>query len=74
MEWIQFLQIVCLPAFGWLFYKYGELKNEITRFKVEVAKEYATQVNITRLETKIDNLHQLLWEMKNDTNTSRNKK
>lgn len=74
MDWIKFLEIICLPIFGWFFYKLGDLRRELNDFKVQVAKEYATQVNITRLETKIDNLHQLLWEMKNDTNTSRNKK
>ena len=40
---------------------------------VAAAKEYATQVNINRLETKIDELHQLLWEMHNE-HTTRHKK
>lgn len=81
MDWIQFLQIICVPAFGWFFYKLGEQRKEIktlerdlNEFKVVVAKEYATQVNINRLETKIDELHQLLWEMHNEQNTSRRKK
>lgn len=80
MDWIQFLQIICAPAFGWLFYKLGEQRKEIktlerdlNEFKVAVAKEYATQVNINRLETKIDELHQLLWEMHNE-HTTRHKK
>lgn len=73
MEWIQFLQIVCVPAFGWLFFKIGEVRKDLNDFKVEVAKEYATQHNISRLEGKIDNLHQLLWEIHNDA-TKRNKK
>ncbi len=73
MDWIKFLEIICLPAFAWFFYKLGDLRRELNDFKVQVAKEYATQVNITRLETKIDNLHALLWEMKND-HTSRHKK
>lgn len=60
MEWVQFLQIVCVPAFGWLFYRYGELKNELTKFKVEVAKEYATQQHIIRLENKLDDLRDLI--------------
>ena len=29
MDWIQFLQIVCVPAFGWFFYKLGEQRREI---------------------------------------------
>lgn len=65
----------------WLvFYKLGEQRKEIkllerdlNEFKVAVAKEYATQVNINRLETKIDELHQLLWEMHNE-HTTRHKK
>ena len=80
MDWIQFLQIICVPAFGWFFYKLGEQRKEIknlerdlNEFKVAVAKEYATQVNINRLETKIDELHQLLWEMHNE-HTTRHKK
>lgn len=73
MDWIQFLQIFCIPAFGWCFYRFGELRHDLNDFKVQVAKEYATQINIARLETKIDNLHQLLWEVHNDA-TKRNKK
>ena len=63
MDWIQFLQIICVPAFGWFFYKLGEQRREIksverdlNEFKVAVAKEYATQTHIARLETKIDDL------------------
>ena len=73
MEWIEFLQIICVPSFGWFFYKLGDLRKDLSNFKVEVAKEYATQLYITRLESKIDNLHQLLWEIHNDT-TKRNTK
>ena len=65
----------------WLvFFKLGEqrkelktLERDLNEFKVAVAKEYATQVNINRLETKIDELHQLLWEMHNE-HTTRHKK
>ena len=60
MEWFQFLQVVCVPAFGWLFYRYNELKNELHRFQIEVAKGYATQESIRRLETKIDDLRDLI--------------
>ena len=74
MDWIQFLQIICVPAFGWFFYKLGEQRKEIktvekdlNEFKVAVAKEYATQAHITRLETKIDELRELIWEIHNGT-------
>ena len=62
MEWLEFLQMVCVPAFVWLVYKVGELRKELNDFKVQVAREYATQVHINRLETKIDDLRQLIWE------------
>ena len=75
MDWIQFMQIICVPAFGWFFYKLGEQRREIksverdlNEFKVAVAKEYATQTNIARLETKIDELREMIWEMTNDRN------
>ena len=75
MERLEFLQMVCVPAFVWLVYKVGELRKELNDFKVQVAREYATQVHINRLETKIDDLRQLIWEIHNEgTVTKRNKK
>lgn len=75
MEWLEFLQMVCVPSFVWLVYKVGELRKELNDFKVQVAREYATQVHINRLETKIDDLRQLIWEIHNEgTVTKRNKK
>ena len=78
MDWIQFLQIICVPAFGWFFYKLGEQRREIksiekdlNEFKLAVAKEYATQNHITRLETKIDELRELIWEIHNGTKTTK---
>ena len=71
-DWLQFLQIVCVPAFVWLVYKFGEMRKELNDFKVQVAKEYATQVNINRLELKIDELREMIWSIHNDT--KRNKK
>lgn len=80
MDWLQFLQIIFVPAFGWFFYKLGEQRKEIkeierdlNEFKVAVAKEYATQTNIARLETKIDELREMIWSIHNET-TKRNKK
>jgi len=74
MDWLQFLQIVCVPAFVWLVHKYGEMRKDLNDFKVQVAKEYATQVHINRLELKIDDLRQLIWETYHEQNTTRNKK
>ena len=80
MDWIQFLQIICVPAFGWFFYKLGEQRKEIKLlergvwgFKVAVAKEFGAQVIIMRVEARIEVLHQLLWEMHNE-HTTRHKK
>ena len=56
----------------WLVYKFGGMRKELNDFKVQVAKEYATQVNINRLELKIDELREMIWSIHNDT--KRNKK
>ena len=53
MDWLQFLQIVCVPAFVWLVYKFGEIRKELSDFKVQVAREYATQVHLTGLNSKL---------------------
>lgn len=75
MDWLQFLQIVCVPAFVWLVYKFGEIRKELSDFKVQVAKEYATQVHINRLELKIDDLREMIWSLHHEpANTSRYKK
>ena len=70
--------VVCVPAFGWFFYKLGEQRREIksverdlNEFKVAVAKEYATQTHIARLETKIDDLREMIWEVYNGTKTAK---
>ncbi len=74
MDWLQFLQIVCVPAFVWLVYKFGEIRRELSDFKVQVAREYATQVHINRLELKIDDLREMIWSLHHEPETKRNKK
>ena len=74
MDWLQFLQIVCVPAFVWLVYKFGEIRKELSDFKVQVAREYATQVHINRLELKIDDLREMIWEIDIGSTTKRHKK
>ncbi len=81
MDWIEFLQIICVPAFGWFFYKLGEQRKEIktverdlNEFKIVEAKEYATQTHIARLEAKIDELREMIWSLHHEPNTKRNKK
>lgn len=62
MDWLQFLQIICVPAFGWLFFKVGDVQKELNNFKVQVAKEYATQKAIDRIESKLDDIRNLVIE------------
>lgn len=71
MDWLQFLQIVCIPAFVWLVYKFGKMRKELSDFKVQVAREYATQVHINRLELKIDDLREMIWSLHNGTKTAK---
>lgn len=63
MDWAEILQVFCVPAFAYLFYKINGIQHEVEEFKVEVAKEsknYATTESIQRLEEKIDGLRDLI--------------
>lgn len=63
MDWAEILQVFCIPAFVYLFYKVNTIQNEVAEFKVEVAKDsknYATTESIQRLEEKIDGLRDLI--------------
>lgn len=63
MDWAEILQVFCVPAFAYLFYKVNAIQKEVAEFKVEVAKDsknYATTESIQRLEEKIDNLRDLI--------------
>lgn len=69
MDWLQFLQIICIPAFGWLLYKVGETRKDLNDFKVEVARDalaqaqkYALKEDISRIESKLDDLRNLVIE------------
>jgi len=65
MDWLQFLQLVCIPAFGWLFYETGCIRRDLADFKLKVAedaKNYATNDAILRMESKIDDLRNLIIE------------
>jgi hypothetical protein len=51
------------------------MRKELNDFKVQVAREYATQVHINRLELKIDELREMIWELHNESAvTKRHKK
>ena len=60
MDWLQFLELICIPAFGWTMYKIGELRKELNEFEVQVAKEYARIETIQRLENKLDDIRELV--------------
>ena len=65
MDWLQFLQIVCIPAFIWLVYDTSSVKKDLSEFKLKVAddaKDYATNDAILRMESKIDGLRDLIIE------------
>lgn len=69
MDWLQFLEIICVPAFGWLLYKVGEIRRDLENFKIEVARDnvsyaqkYALKEDIFRIESKIDDLRSLVIE------------
>jgi len=65
MDWLEFLQIICVPAFGWLFFELGRMRRDLNDFKIEVAKEaknYATNDAILRVENKLDDLRNLIIE------------
>lgn len=62
MDWLQFLQIICVPAFGYLFYRLSDVQKELNAFKVQVAKEYATHEAIDRIESKLDDIRNLVIE------------
>lgn len=65
MDWVQIIQVFCIPAFGYLFYAVGCVRKDLEDFKVEVAKEaknYATNEAILRMESKIDDLRTLIIE------------
>ena len=65
MEWIQFIEVILIPAFVWLVYRVGMFEKELSDFKLKVAedaKDYATNDAILRMENKIDDLRNLIIE------------
>ena len=63
MDWLQFLQIVCVPVFGYAFYQLGTLKRDLSEFEIKVAEQYSTKADIRRIESKIDDVHSLLIDV-----------
>lgn len=63
MDWVLFLQIVCVPAFGYVFYQLGVLKKDLDDFEIKVAEQYSTKSDIRRIENKIDDVHNFLIDI-----------
>lgn len=75
MDWVQVLQVFCVPAIGYLFYEISRTRRELWEFKEQAAREYATNDAILRMESKIDGLRDLIIEeFKNETTAKRYKK
>lgn len=65
MDWTEIIQVFCVPLFAYLFYQINAFRNEISDFKLKVAedaKDYATNDAILRMESKIDDLRNLIIE------------
>jgi len=60
MEWLQFVQVICIPLIGWVVYHLSLLRRDLEDFKVHVAEQYSTKSDIRRIENKIDDVHGLL--------------
>lgn len=67
MEWLQFIEIIAIPAFVYLVYKINEiskeildLQKELNDFKIECAQKYATNESMQRIETKIEDIRGMM--------------
>lgn len=67
MEWLQFIEIIAIPAFIYLVYKINEiskeildLQKELNDFKIECAQKYATNESMQRIETKIEDIRGMM--------------
>ena len=67
MEILEFMQMVCIPAFAWLVYVVSKLKEELAAFKIKVTEDeskYATNEALLRMEAKIDGLRDLIIDVR----------
>ena len=61
----QFIEVILIPAFIWLVYRVGNFEKELSDFQLKVAedaKNYATNDALLRMESKIDDLRNLIIE------------
>lgn len=67
MEWLQFIEIIAIPAFVYVVYKINEINKELLAiqkdlndFKIECAQKYATTEGVQRIENKIEDIRGMM--------------
>lgn len=60
MEWLQFIQMILIPAFGWAVYRISSLEKDLNSFKIECAEKYATNESMQRIENKLEDIRGLV--------------
>ena len=59
---MQIISVLVIPIIGFLYKETSSTKKELSDFKTKVAEEYAPRDEIKRIESKIDNLYQLILD------------
>ena len=59
---IRVLEVLIVPLLAWIIHEIGAVKKELYSFKSEVEREFSRKEDIVRIETKFDNLYQLIME------------
>ena len=61
MENIWYIATTTIGAVvGWMWKEYNSLKTKVTSIELDVAKNYATNNSVDKLETKMDAQHALI--------------
>ena len=60
MEWLQFIQMILIPAFGWAVYRISSIEKDLNQFKIECAEKYATTEGMQRIENKLEDIRGLV--------------
>ena len=55
MDWIQFLQIICVPVFRCFFYKLGEQRKEIKLFERDL-NEFKISVALRNIPLRLTSI------------------
>ena len=59
---MAFVSAVVAPLVGFLFKEVVGAKQSLAEYKKEVAEKYAPRDEIKRIESKLDNLYQLILD------------